>query len=250
MPTQAAPTAGWATSVCISARRASSRASSSNAAGGKMSGPSAGPPCDSTTRSNSSKAPRTSGKTTASSWSMPGDCAPWPGKRNATSAPRPLRLRREEDPPRIFEIWPALGDRPPGQDQLVAEVIVRARHDGQRGSRSGPAPRRPLGGTGPDQASREISQRRTRTGLEPYDQRIEAIQQPDGLIGFPDHQLRRPFWERHGRFGIGIAVVGLEDRVEVGPAETERAHPGSPRPVVVGMEPGLGLRAESEWAVL
>ena len=102
MPTHAAPTAGWATSVRISGRRASARA---GVVEGRRRederarrGPAAGPQRrDRTPRTP----PRTSGNATASSPSMPGACAPWPGKRNATGCAGPRRLGREDDAARI-----------------------------------------------------------------------------------------------------------------------------------------------------
>ena len=81
------PTAGCATAVSIKARR--DLVICVLAIGGRwedQAGP-ARPPHGSSARSKSSKVALTSGNRTASSRSMPGDWAPWPGNKNATGFP-------------------------------------------------------------------------------------------------------------------------------------------------------------------
>ena len=101
MATLAAPTAGWATSVGINARRASSSAAAPKAGGAKMSGPTAGPPPASSTRSNSSKVSRTDGEDDSQLAEHPGRLRTLAGEdeRDLLRRPRPAwpRKPRPED---------------------------------------------------------------------------------------------------------------------------------------------------------
>ena len=150
-----------------------------------MSGPSAGRRRPASARSNSSNAARTSGKTTASSRSMPGDCAPWPGKRNATGCAGPRRLGLEEDAPGIVEAG-ACPRRSPSAPASACRAGRRARRPRSPGSRRDWLSR--LCGTHSPRLGSSVCDRsreqRSRAGIERLGQLIDLLR--------PAGRARRP----------------------------------------------------------
>ena len=199
------------------------------------------------TRSNSSNAFRTSGNASASSRSIPGDCAPWPGKRNATGSPDHAGCAAKKTPR--------------GSSKLArpSAIAVRDSFNLSRRSSCEPARITSVGlPTEPDFATRlalawisvcDRSPRMGRAGMQGMNQLIEEFDKLAGLFGLPDQEFQRPVAKWRVGLGDDVSLVRLEDRVEVCPTEPEGTDPGPSRSIGLTMEPGLRLRTEPEGTI-